>query len=226
MLVSSPVHLRALLASGLRLPPIERILSATAPMSPQFANELESQFETEVLEVFGCTESGILASRFVGHEKLWTLADIFCLTIVEGQARITADHLPETVYLQDVVEKQQGQRFRWLGRHEDQVNIAGKRGSLADINRRLLEVAGVLDGVVFFPNDSSQRLAALVVAPTLTPRQVVNALRTKLDPVFLPRPLLMVKSLPRTDRGKLPKDAVIELFAKTRSAKRQKPSCA
>jgi 3-hydroxymyristoyl/3-hydroxydecanoyl-(acyl carrier protein) dehydratase len=56
------------------------------------------------------------------------------------------------------------------------------------------------------------RLAACVVAPRLTPQQVLSALRVHLDPVFLPRPLLFVDALPRTATGKLPRQALQALI--------------
>jgi acyl-coenzyme A synthetase/AMP-(fatty) acid ligase len=218
ILVSTPVHLRALVNSGLELVSIDRVLSATAPMTTQLAVELERAFDTSVLDVFGCSESGILAARSVSKQDEWSLANIFQLDIVDGRARITATHLPEDVYLQDAIEKLSAHEFRWLGRHQDMVNIAGKRASLADINRRLLDIAGVRDGVVFFPSEAESRLAAMVVAPGLTPRSVLNVLRAELDPVFLPRPLLMVERLPRTESGKLPRRALLEMFAQLRSS--------
>lgn len=217
VLVSTPVHLRALLDSGLKLTSIERVLSATAPMTPQMAAQLEEAFGTTVLEVFGCSESGILASRFLSKQDQWSLAPVFQLEIIDGRARIAADHLPEDVLLQDSIEKLSSHEFRWLGRNADMANIAGKRASLADINRRLLDIDGVLDGVVFFPADTDSRLAAMVVAPGLTSRQVLAALRAQLDPVFLPRPLLLVERLPRAESGKLPRQALLEMFAALRA---------
>jgi len=215
VLVSTPVHLRALLDSGLEWVAIERILCATAPLTVQLAGELEEALHTAVLEVFGCSESGILASRPITRQEQWDLADIFELDIIDGQARITGEHLPDAVYLQDVIQKLSTHEFRWLGRHQDMVNIAGKRASLADINRRLLDIEGVQDGVVFFPGEADSRLAAMVVAPGFTARRILDALRLQLDAVFLPRPLLMVERLPRAESGKLPKSALLELFAKS-----------
>jgi acyl-coenzyme A synthetase/AMP-(fatty) acid ligase len=40
----------------------------------------------------------------------------------------------------------------------------------------------------------------------------LQALREHLDPVFLPRPLLFVSSLPRNSAGKLPHEALQALF--------------
>jgi acyl-coenzyme A synthetase/AMP-(fatty) acid ligase len=40
-LVTTPFHLKTLLLSGLELPPVDLVLSATAPLSPQLAAEAE-----------------------------------------------------------------------------------------------------------------------------------------------------------------------------------------
>ena len=65
------------------------------------------------------------------------------------------------------------------------VNIAGKRGSLADINQQLRQVPGVTDGVVFARDEQPGRLAALVVAPDLAIAEVLAGLKERVDPVFL-----------------------------------------
>jgi len=42
---------------------------------------------------------------------------------------------------------------------------------------------------------------------------VVQELRRRIDPVFLPRPLLFVARLPRNSTGKLPQEALRSLAA-------------
>jgi acyl-coenzyme A synthetase/AMP-(fatty) acid ligase len=54
-----------------------------------------------------------------------------------------------------------------------------------------------------------QRLAALVVAEGLTEAQVLAALGPAVDPVFLPRPLVLVRQLPRNEVGKLPREQLL-----------------
>jgi len=109
------------------------------------------------------------------------------------------------------------------------IKIAGKRASLADLNRRLLEIEGVADGVFFLPEGGragTTRLACLVVAPTLEEPEVLAELRRKLVAAFLPRPLLRVDSLPRTATGKLPRQALLDLFdSLSRRDDRGSPPC-
>jgi acyl-coenzyme A synthetase/AMP-(fatty) acid ligase len=53
-------------------------------------------------------------------------------------------------------------------------------------------------------------VAALVVAPGLDEIAVMAALREVLDPVYLPRPLRLLPTLPRNATGKLPRAALLE----------------
>ena len=95
------------------------------------------------------------------------------------------------------------------------MNIAGCRVSLDDLNYRLNEIEGVRDGVFFMPEEvESQvtRLVAFVVAPGKTAQEILEALRSHIDPVFIPRPLYFVDSLPRNSTGKLPKEVLEQLL--------------
>lgn len=216
-LVSSPIHLDALLQADLDAICIDHILSATAPLSQQLARELEARFGARVTEVFGCSEAGSMASRRTATESLWNIADAFQLEIGEDKVRVIAQHLPERVVLNDIIELVDGNRFRWLGRDLDMINIAGKRGSLAHINHKLTQIPGVIDGVVFLPDENSKRLAGLVVAPGMEPSAILQELKETVDPAFLPRPFYRVAMLPRQETGKLARKMVLQLFESQRS---------
>ena len=100
------------------------------------------------------------------------------------------------------------------GRGTDLVNIGGHRGSLSDLNQKLNEIEGVQDGVFFLPDEtgtSVTRLIAFVVAPGKAADHILSALRTVIDPVFLPRPLHLVSNLPRNETGKLTREALLGL---------------
>jgi acyl-coenzyme A synthetase/AMP-(fatty) acid ligase len=51
----------------------------------------------------------------------------------------------------------------------------------------------------------------VVVAPGLRAAALNEHLRRRIDPVFMPRPLLLVDQLPRNATGKLPRQALLEL---------------
>lgn len=219
VLVSSPIHLETLLKSGVKAERLDRIFTATAPLSRELAVSLERTFSTRVQDVFGCSESGILATRSTATEELWNYADYFDLCVTDEGIHIRAAHLPEDVLMPDIVELVGDSQYRWLGRQADMVNIAGKRGSLADINHRLRELPGVVDGVVFVRDDRPNRLAALVVAPGIEVSAILNDLKDQVEPVFLPRPMYKVDMLPRQETGKIAVRAVQAMFDRIRATK-------
>ncbi|NIO39629.1 MAG: AMP-binding protein, partial [Burkholderiales bacterium] len=73
VLVSTPVHLRALLTSDIDLPRLRMTISATAPLSEEMARQFESRFGVEVQEVYGFTEAGMVATRRTLDGPRWWL---------------------------------------------------------------------------------------------------------------------------------------------------------
>lgn len=211
-LVSSPFHLNTFLRSALPPPITKYIYSATAPLSTSLAKQLEDRFDARVVEVFGSSESGILARRHTATESLWQISNLFRLDSRKDRIHVIAKHLPDEVLLNDRLELIDDRHFKWLGRHQDMINIAGKRDSLANLNRRLLAIDGVIDGVIFFPEEQANRLVALVVAPDLRQSEIIQSLKKVVDPLFLPRPVYMVSGIPRLETGKIAKKQMMSTY--------------
>jgi acyl-coenzyme A synthetase/AMP-(fatty) acid ligase len=222
IMFTTPTHLRACVESGLDWPHLSRIVSATAPLSAELARRAEEMFSCQVLEIYGCTEAGSMATRRTVDGDLWRFYDGMGSHERDGIVFVSADHLPEPVPLNDFIEVQADARFKLLGRHADLVNIAGNRASLSDLNLKLNAIEGVRDGVFIMPDDQVEddvwRVTALVVAPDLEKKDVLAALAEHINPVFLPRPLYMVDSLPRNAMGKLPREALLRLLGQLRAA--------
>jgi acyl-CoA synthetase (AMP-forming)/AMP-acid ligase II len=70
-LVTTPFHLKALLLSGIALPPVDLVLSATAPLSPQLAAQAEAAMGARLVEIYGCTEAGQVATRRTTAGDTW-----------------------------------------------------------------------------------------------------------------------------------------------------------
>jgi acyl-coenzyme A synthetase/AMP-(fatty) acid ligase len=217
LLVTTPFHLSALLAAEIELPPVDQLLSATAPLSTTLAAEAEARTGAPMFEIYGSTESGQLASRRTTDGAAWTLLPGVRLE-QSGDDTVACDgHVEGRIALSDLIELLPDQRFLLHGRHADLINIAGKRTSLAYLNHQLGAVPGVVDGAFFLPDeegpDGITRLTAFVVAPGLTARQVSLELRQRIDAIFLPRPLVLVDKLPRNSTGKLPRGDLQALYA-------------
>lgn len=216
VLVTTPLHIRACVAERTALPELEFILSATAPLSRSLAQQAEEMFHTKVLEIYGCTEAGSIASRRTVEGDLWRAYDGMSFYRQNDRCYVQGPQLSEPVELGDVIRLRNAQEFSLHGRTADLINIAGKRTSLGDLNHKLNEIEGVQDGIFFMPDEAPgqiARLMAFAVAPRLTDQDVVAALRERIDPAFLPRPLYMVDALPRTATGKLPRSHLRRLAA-------------
>lgn len=220
ILVSTPVHLRTLVKAESTLPPVELVLCATAPLDDALAREVETRFGAPLLEIYGSTETGQIASRRTTQSAEWLLWPGVTVTVRDGQTWVEGGHVEAATPMGDVLEVTGADRFLLRGRLADMVNIAGKRSSMAYLNHQLTSIPGVVDGAYFLPEDASSstaigvtRLGALVVAPGLTADAITRQLRERLDPAFLPRPLLMVPEIRRNATGKLPLHELRALLA-------------
>jgi len=215
MLVTTPFHLAALMGSGLELPPLSLVLSATAPLSEALARQVEARAQAPVFEIYGSTETSALAARRTTEGPVWTLLPGVALVQEEHETMACEGHVPSRVAIADLVELTGERQFVLNGRQADQVNIAGKRTSLAYLNHQVSQIEGVQDAVFFMPETGAKhvsRLTAFVVAPGMDKNTLMAAMRWRLDPVFLPRPLIYLDALPRNQLGKLPLSELQRLF--------------
>jgi acyl-coenzyme A synthetase/AMP-(fatty) acid ligase len=225
LLVTTPFHLKMLLDAQLALPPVDLTVCATAPLSPQLAQRAEAQLDGPLMEIYGCTEAGQVATRRPTAGAEWRTYQGLVLSGDGAESVVQGGHVPQPTMLADVLEVVDAQTFRLLGRSNDLINIAGKRSSLGHLNYHLNSIDGVQDGAFWLPPEAGDgsvvRLVAFVVAadgvaaPTLHER-VLAALRTRVDAAFLPRRLVAVAALPREPgTGQLPAGAFAAWAART-----------
>jgi acyl-coenzyme A synthetase/AMP-(fatty) acid ligase len=216
VLVTTPVHLAALMRESGELPTLAAITSATAPLPRELAAAAEARYGAPVLELFGSTETCVIAQRRCALGEDWRLNPGVSLRPQPDGTLVDARWFEQAIALADLVELLPEQRFRLCGRHADLVEIAGKRASLGDLTRRIAALPGVEDAVALQLDDADaagvRRIAALVVAPTRCEMDLLQELRAAIDPAFLPRPLRRVAALPRNETGKLPRAAVLAML--------------
>jgi len=217
MLVTTPVHLRAICAHPEPMADLAHVISATAPLDTALAEQAETYFRAPLSEVYGCTEAGQVATRRTLDGETWqTYANVQIHPNSDGTATVSGGHVETPVILSDFVRVDDSTHFALLGRTADMVNIAGKRVSLAYLNHHLLIIDGVKDGSFFWPDhneaETLQRLVAFVVAPELDRTQLRTALARIVDPAFMPRPIFWVDQLPRNSTGKLTRASLQALY--------------
>jgi acyl-coenzyme A synthetase/AMP-(fatty) acid ligase len=220
MLVTTPLHLKSWLDSGTDLPALDLMVCATAPLAPQLAARAEAALNAPLMEIYGCTEAGQVATRRTTRGATWQTYDGVNVAGSGEQPVVDGGHVPEPTVLADVLEIVDRSSFRLLGRANDLINVAGKRSSLAHLNFHLNSIDGVRDGVFWMPPQADApagdvvRLVAFVVAPGVTREHLIDALRQRVDAAFLPRRIVWLETLPRDPTGKLPTARVAALAAR------------
>lgn len=230
VLVSTPVHLRALLKTPAPKNAVAATVCATAPLDEALTAATEHHLSSTMLEIYGCSEIGSLAWRQPANEPAWEFFDSFDVRFANNAATESAANvlevesslLPASVTLADRFGAMPNNRYQLLGRASDLVKVAGKRESLSNLNQVLLSMPGVDDGVIYQPSaidpthtslqDNEERLAAFVVGEKLDTVELRHQLAAKLDPAFVPRPIRKVAALPRDTTSKLKLSALAELI--------------
>ena len=210
-LVTTPFHLKTLLQSGLAVPPVDMVLSATAPLSPQLAAQAERATGGVMVEIYGSTETGQVATRCPARSEIWELMGDIRVQAEPGpdggeRFVFSGDFIPAPTPMADLLELLGDGRFRLLGRANDLVHVAGRRTSLGHLDFHLNSIPGVEDGAFWLPDDVADgvvRPVAFVVAPSLDAAAVIAGLRERIEPVFVPRRVVHVQALPRVGTGKL-----------------------
>lgn len=237
ILVSTPVHLRALLKTPAPTNDIGATVCATAPLDATLTTATEQHLDTTMFEIYGCSEIGSLAWREPAAQTGWEFFDSFELTFTQtgngdqttardaddtsGTLDVTTPHLSAPVTLADRFGPVSDNRYELLGRSSDLIKVAGKRESLANLNGVLLALPGVDDGIIYQPStldpqlatgqEGGERLAAFVVGNDLDLVALRQALAAKLDPAFVPRPIRKIDALPRDTTSKLKMSALASL---------------
>lgn len=224
ILLTTPLHIRTFLTGHTPLPPIARVISATAPLDGATAEMAERCWHAPVFEIYGSTETGSIATRRTTATQAWRLHPGISLhPRPDGTASIHAPDATSHV-LGDAITPLTPDTFRLEGRMTDIIKIAGQRTSLAGLNAILLGIQGVEDGIFLAPEPDAPpgqpvgRMEVVVVAPTRTAPDILTELRARVPPAFLPRRVMRVDGLPRNETGKLTRAALQALVHEPRPA--------
>jgi acyl-coenzyme A synthetase/AMP-(fatty) acid ligase len=227
--ITSPAHLTRI--PGLAIASANRpalILSAGAPLPPAAVNEARMTFAAPIVEIYGSTETGVVAWRPRGDDgEPWRpLPGMVVRQTADDRILLTSPFLPPGTDHDgaDRIRLLQDGTFHLLGRADRVAKIEGKRINLPDVEQRLREIASVAAAsVVVLPGDKPCLAAAVVPtgegATMLAEagtfrfgRTLRKALAAVLEPAGLPRRWRFVTALPIGSLGKIHTEDVIALF--------------
>ncbi len=229
-LVSSPAHLSRMLRLvdfATIAHPLAAVFSSGGPLSREDALAWGRWVKDGVVEVYGSTESGGIAWRIQDEDpesRCWRpFPDIAVALEADGALRI---HTPRveggTLRMEDRAALRPDGRFELLGRLDRVVKVEEKRVSLPELETALESIPDVRRAAVVVLEGPRRALGAVLAmdappAAAAERRALAAKLRSHLaqrfDAVLLPRRWRFVQELPTDNRGKLPQEALLALFA-------------
>ena len=223
VLVSVPIHYRALKVNNLSAPSLKIAFSSSGVLNRSDAIHFQKKTGLGITEIYGSTETGGIASRSISeHTESWKPADVVSWKISGKRLSIqSAFASPEMerdtdgfCVTGDEVQEEKGNRFVLLGRADGIVKVAGKRVDLLDVQNKILELPPVSDAVVIaLPAEKGREsVIAALVAGNLTEMQLKKMMQEKLEPYAMPRRIKIVSSIARTATGKIDFHKIEQVF--------------
>ena len=221
-LISVPAHYNVLLKNEFKAASLN-CLSATAPLPQRTAKNWYRLNQKPILEIYGSTETGVIGFRRQSDDQNWVLFPGIKLSSKSKSLMLSSAFLHPDLGTEFQIADQlilTGENtFVLLGRKDAVIKIAGKRISLAEIEQALLECSGITDAAVLAVDVQGlardKAIWAVVVAQTDC-LDAVSALRLelaqKIEATRIPKRFLFVDKLPRNSSGKVPRQALEELF--------------
>lgn len=229
LIITSPAFIKRIDAK-LASCPCAGLVSAGGLLPWQDAERIMHWTGSAVTEIYGSTETGVLAWRYRNLENPhWTPFDTIYFQPASGNklGRVFSPLIEDAAGypLNDRLVFNETGQFLLEGRLDRTVKIEEKRISLDEVEKRLKDLPQVLDAaVVILERHNRTRLGAVLVLSNngldlkskLTAgrftAQLREALQGWLEPVSIPKNWRIVEKLPLNSMGKLSQPLLKELF--------------
>lgn len=225
--ISSPAFLKRLDAQ-LTPPPVDMILSAGGMLPWKEVKEAQSWLNVWLDEIYGSTESGIMAWRQrIDNGTSWQLFPGVTLRAEGKEWRLFSPLLngDEGLLLDDMIELVDD-GFRLAGRRGRVVKIEEKRVSLSEVEKRLMALEGVVDAAALPVSRGGRQGIGVVLVLTESARQQWEttggkaqqqawrqALQPWLESVAVPRYWRVLDEIPVNSMNKRVYAQLQELFS-------------
>lgn len=168
VIVASPAFLKRLAANRKKPLPFKKPpfwLSAGGLLPDEVANRVEELSGNGVQEIYGCTETGAIATRRIREKKLWTPVPPNKISFAEnGCLKIDSSYTDIGGFVTgDLGKIEDDGTFQLMGRADSIVKIEEKRISLPEVENRLRQTGVVRDVRVVPMTGKRQFLAAAIV---------------------------------------------------------------
>jgi len=165
MIVTTPLYIKSLNKLQIKKDLSKSIfVSSTAPLFPEVSKEFHDNFSTDVIQIFGSTETGGIAYKYNDDEKWTPMNRVKISQNKEGELKVKSPFISNILYEDkfkvtnheiqtfDFVEIEENQ-FKLVGRSSQIIKLAGKRYSTIQIENILETQPNIEKAVVFVTTD-------------------------------------------------------------------------
>ena len=167
LIVTTPLYIKSLnrISSSKNLSK-SLFISSTAPLLSDDAKEFNEKFHSNILQIFGSTETGGIAYKF-NNETFWTPLEKVSTTLNENnELKVKSDFISNIVFEKEFKQTNQeiqtfdyvefvDNKFKLIGRSSQILKIAGKRYSTIQIENILEKIQGIEKAVVFVNSNNN-----------------------------------------------------------------------
>ena len=224
VLVSVPIHYRALKVDNLSVPSLKVAFSSAGVLNRSDGLHFLKKTGLGITEIYGSTETGGIATRCISeHTDSWRTFDDVSWKLIDSRLFVKSAFTSSEMehdnngfcMTGDEAREDRDNRFVLLGRADGIVKVAGKRVDLLDIQNKIKTLPTVSDVFVLaIPTEKGREsVVAAVIACDLTESHLKKLLMEMLEPYAVPRHIKIVSSITRTATGKINHHRIEQLFS-------------
>ena len=223
--ITNPAFLKRIDKSSLKIKSKWTVFSSTGALDKEVNDLCLETFNTDAIEIYGSTEGGGMAYRKRSEKDLGTRLKIVKLKVNEnGSLFCSSGYTGEGfwVHVGDVVDMKNEDEFELLGREDSIVKIEGKRISVQQIDRQILEDKNFKDSyTIYCKSENREYVASFIVLSDLNAdeedmrKYLKDYLKGYFDKIVIPKKIYFTDSIPRNEMGKIDRkqlDAIMEKF--------------
>lgn len=218
LVVTTPLYIKALNTINSKKDLNKAIfVSSTAQLLAKDAKEFQNKFNSNIIQIFGSTETGGIAYKY-NNDELWKALPSVKINIdIENKLKVKSSYVSNVLYEKefkrtngeiqtfDYIELYDN-KFKLIGRSSQILKIAGKRYSTIQIENILEKVEGINKALVLVNNSDSLRGEILDITiesnKELLVKDIQKILKKELSNLKFSINLKIVEKLKISETGK------------------------
>jgi O-succinylbenzoic acid--CoA ligase len=212
-----PVQVMNTFSYKMNYPSIQKLIIGGTGIPAELEN-LIRDIPVQVFATFGMAEtcSHIAVRRINGpHPEPFyqALPGIDLSTDARGCLVIKTSYLPAPVVTNDQVQMTAKNRFRWIGRVDNLINVRGRKVVPEEVESAVLEKSGLECALIGLPDQKhGQRLVFIAEGKTVTKESIITSeLKRLLPPKLRPGKIIWLDKLPRNKAFKLDRQKLADM---------------